>query len=133
MGSSPLLHPEGRGKSILASLISVFALSLLAAPATAQVANQELLEKHGVGIPEVTVRFGMSAFADHNIYSIGIKNGWLSEVGLSVTPEPFGVRSLSPQVIPRFLSEEVDIHTWYGPLQVEVMDRVPPCEAVYVQ
>ena len=42
-----------------------------------------------------------------------------------MTPEPFGVRSLSPQVIPRFLSEEVDIHTWYGPLQVEVMDRVP--------
>jgi ABC-type nitrate/sulfonate/bicarbonate transport system substrate-binding protein len=123
--SRALLRPVVSGQSIPASLIAALVISLFAAPATAQVADQELLEKHGVGIPEVTVRFGMSAFADHNIYSIGLKNGWLSEVGLSVTPEPFGVRSLSPQVIPRFLSGEVDIHTWYGPLQVEVMERVP--------
>ena len=67
----------------------------------------------------------MSAFADHNIYAAGIKKGWLEEVGISVTPTPFGVSSLSPQVIPRFLSDEVDIHTWYGPLQIEIMTRVP--------
>ena len=56
MRSSALLHPGGRGKRIPASLIAALAISLFAAPATAQVADQELLEKHGVGIPEVTVR-----------------------------------------------------------------------------
>jgi ABC-type nitrate/sulfonate/bicarbonate transport system substrate-binding protein len=106
---------------LIAALSSTFGLT----SASAQVADQQLLQKHGVGIPEVTVRFGMSAFADHNIYAIGLKKGWLSEVGLAVTPAPFGISSLSPQVIPRFLSNEVDIHTWYGPLQIEVMNKVP--------
>lgn len=93
--------------------------------AQAEILQEELLKKYNVAIPKTTVRFGMSAFADHNIYAAGIKKGWLEEVGISVTPTPFGVSSLSPQVIPRFLSDEVDIHTWYGPLQIEIMTRVP--------
>lgn len=110
-----------------AGAMVVAAVSVLATAAAtlAQDADKALLEKHGVAMPEVTVPFGMSAFAGHNIYAIAIKNGWLADVGITVTPEPFGVRSLSPQVIPRFLSKEADIHTWYGPLQIEIMDRVP--------
>lgn len=111
--------------SFAIAFATALSASVWCTSATAQVADEELLEKYGVGIPEETVRFGMSAFADHNIYAIGLKNGWLSEVGISVTPEPLGVSSLSPQVIPRFLSDEVDIHTWYGPLQIEIMNRVP--------
>lgn len=114
-----------RMKALFVGTLTAIGIALTTSPAVAQVAEQELLESYGVGIPDVTVAFGMSAFADHNIYAIGLKNGWLSEVGLSVSPEPFGVRSLSPQVIPRFLSGESEIHTWYGPLQIEIMDRVP--------
>ena len=112
-------------KALFIGALTVISIALNTSPAVAQVAEQKLLESYGVGIPDVSVAFGMSAFADHNIYAIGIKNGWLSEVGLTLTPKPFGVRSLSPQVISRFLSGESEIHTWYGPLQIEIMVRVP--------
>lgn len=98
---------------------------LASSEASAKVPQADLLRKFGVEIPEVNIRFGMSAFADHNIYSIGIQNGWFDEVGITLGPGQFGVRSLSPQVIPRLVSGEVDIHTWYGPLQIEIMARVP--------
>ena len=88
-------------------------------------AQEDLLKKYGVEIPKVDIRFGMSAFADHNIHSISIINGWFDDVGITLGPGKFGLRSLSPQVIPRLLADEVDIHTWYGPLQIEIMDRVP--------
>lgn len=117
-------HSKGL-KALFSGALTAIGIAMTASPLLAQIAEQELLKSFGAGIPEVTVPFGMSAFADHNIYAIGIKNGWLAEVGISVSPAPFGVRSLSPQVIPRFLSGESDIHTWYGPLQIEIMERVP--------
>ena len=88
-------------------------------------AQEDLLRKFDVQIPKVSIRIGFSAFADHNISSIGIMNGWFEEVGITLGPGKFGVRSLSPQVIPRLVSDEVDIHTWYGSLQVQMLDRVP--------
>lgn len=100
------------------------ALSGLAG-APGALAQEDLLKKFGVEIPKVDIRFGMSAFADHNIHSISIINGWFDDVGITLGPGKFGLRSLSPQVIPRLLADEVDIHTWYGPLQIEIMDRVP--------
>jgi hypothetical protein len=88
-------------------------------------AEAEVARRFGVEIPQVSIRFGMSAFGDHNISSIGIINGWFKDVGISIGPGKFGYRSLSPQVITRFVTNQVDIHTWYGPLQIEIMDTVP--------
>ena len=64
-----------RMKALFTGALTAIGIALITSPAVAQVAEQELLESYGVGIPDVTVPFGMSAFADHNIYAIGIKNG----------------------------------------------------------
>lgn len=129
-GEGPRIRlARGRRRSannvLTALLIAAMMVVSGVAPVAAQDDTHALLEEYGVPIPEITIPFGMSAFADHNIYAIAIKNGWFTELGMTLTPEPFGVRSLSPQVIPRFLSDEVSIHTWYGPLQIEIMNRVP--------
>ena len=79
-----LLAVRNSMKALFIGALTVIGIALTTSPAVAQVAEQELLESYGVGIPDVTVAFGMSAFADHNIYAIGIKNGWLTEVGLSL-------------------------------------------------
>ena len=110
-------------KSAVFGAVAVALSGLAAAPGA--LAQEDLLKKFGVEIPKVNIRFGMSAFADHNIHSISIINGWFDDVGITLGPGKFGLRSLSPQVIPRLLADEVDIHTWYGPLQIEIMDRVP--------
>ena len=112
-------------KGASAGGLALAAATMFASREVKAVANAELLEQKGVGIPRKDIRFGMSAFPGHNIYVIGIINGWFDEVGITLGPDKFGYRSLSPQVIPRFVSNEVDIHTWYGPLQIEIMERVP--------
>ena len=110
-------------KGAIAGAAALVLSGLVGAPGA--VAQEDLLKKYGVEIPKVDIRFGMSAFADHNIHSISIINGWFDDVGITLGPGKFGLRSLSPQVIPRLLADEVDIHTWYGPLQIEIMERVP--------
>jgi ABC-type nitrate/sulfonate/bicarbonate transport system substrate-binding protein len=131
LGGSSLSRRSLLEKTALSG--GALALAALGWPAGATAQEQDaareeeaaLLRGHGVEIPETNVRFGMSAFGDHNIYAIGILNGWFRDVGITLGPGTFGVRSLSPQVISRFVSNEVDIHTWYGPLQIEIMARVP--------
>ena len=117
------IHRRHLFKGAVAGAAAVALSGLISAPGA--LAQEELLQKFGVEIPKVDIRFGMSAFADHNIHSISIINGWFDDVGITLGPGKFGLRSLSPQVIPRLLADEVDIHTWYGPLQIEIMERVP--------
>ena len=117
------IHRRHLFKGAVAGAAALALSGLISAPGA--LAQEDLLQEFGVEIPKVDIRFGMSAFADHNIHSISIINGWFDDVGITLGPGKFGLRSLSPQVIPRLLADEVDIHTWYGPLQIEIMERVP--------
>lgn len=76
-------------------------------------------------IPQTTVRLGIEPFADHSIYVIGIREGYYKDVGINISPSPLGEIVQVDQVVPRFLSNSLDIIGWYGPLKLSSLPATP--------
>lgn len=70
----------------------------------------------GTNIPQVSVKFGMRPYADNTFYVIGIKKGWFKEVGITITPEPNGLKTTDDVVTSLLLNKQVDINSEYCPL-----------------
>ena len=65
----------------------------------------------GTEIPQVTVTFGMRPYADNTFYVIGIEKGWFKDVGITIQPEPYGLKTTENQWVSILLNQQVDINT----------------------
>jgi ABC-type nitrate/sulfonate/bicarbonate transport system substrate-binding protein len=96
----------------LASAIGLAALLALAAPAAdAATSYIPATPEPGTDIPQVTVKFGMRPYADNTFYVIGIEKGWFKDVGITIEPAPYGLKTTENQWISILLNEQVDINT----------------------
>jgi hypothetical protein len=90
----------------LAALLSVAAISDAFAseyiPATPE---------PGTDIPQVTVTFGMRPYADNTFYVIGMEKGWFKDVGITIAPEPHGLKTTENQWVSILLNRQVDINS----------------------
>src|SRR5438552_2650243 len=46
----------------------------------------------GTDIPAATVRFGMRPYADNTFYVVAMKKGWFKDVGITIAPQPYGLK-----------------------------------------
>lgn len=75
----------------------------------------------GTAIPAATVRFGMRPYADNTFYVIGMKKGWYKDVGITISPEPNGLKVTDAVVTALLLKKQLDISTEFGPLLLPVL------------
>jgi ABC-type nitrate/sulfonate/bicarbonate transport system substrate-binding protein len=87
------------------------ALALAAAPAGAASTYTPATPEPGTEIPEVSVTFGMRPYADNTFYVIGIEKGWFEDVGITIEPEPYGLKTSENQWVSILLNRQVDINT----------------------
>lgn len=78
----------------------------------------------GTSIPETDVSLGMRPVANDLIFVAGINLGYFEDVGITITPEPFGRRVMFDQAIPLMVNREVDVQTWYPPDGIAALDSV---------
>ena len=53
----------------------------------------------------------MRPYADNTFYVIGIEKGWFKDVGITITPEPDGMKTTENQWVPLLLNRQVDINS----------------------
>ena len=93
--------------------VGLAALLALAAP-TADAANSATSRRPRSRAPtfrEVTVKFGMRPYADNTFYVIGIEKGWFNDVGITIEPAPYGLKTTENQWVSILLNQQVDINT----------------------
>ena len=78
----------------------------------------------GTDIPQVSTSLGMRPYANDLIFVAGIKQGFYKDVGLTVTPAPYGRKVLPDQAIPLLVNKQVDFMALYPPDVVATMDSV---------
>lgn len=84
------------------------------------------LEKASAGkdIPQVEISLGMRPYANDLIFVAGIKQGFFKDVGLTVTPVPYGRKVLPDQAIPLLVNRQIDLMALYPPDVIATMDSV---------
>jgi ABC-type nitrate/sulfonate/bicarbonate transport system substrate-binding protein len=87
------------------------ALGLAAAPAGAASTYTPATPEPGTEIPQVSVTFGMRPYADNTFYVIGIEKGWFADVGITIEPEPHGLKTSEAQWVSILLNRQVDINS----------------------
>jgi ABC-type nitrate/sulfonate/bicarbonate transport system substrate-binding protein len=87
------------------------ALALAAAPAGAASTYTPATPEPGTEIPQVSVTFGMRPYADNTFYVIGIEKGWFADVGITIEPEPHGLKTSEAQWVSILLNRQVDINS----------------------
>ena len=55
--------------------------------------------------------FGMRPYADNTFYVIGIEKGWFNDVGITIEPQPYGLKTTENQWVSILLNQQVDINT----------------------
>ena len=95
------------------SLLALVACSFLAAPSAnaGSTTYTPATPEPGTEIPKVSVSFGMRPYADNTFYVIGIEKGWFKDVGITITPEPDGMKTTENQWVPLLLNRQVDINS----------------------
>jgi hypothetical protein len=89
------------------------AVLVVTASATAMAASEytPATPEAGTDIPQVSVTFGMRPYADNTFYVIGIEKGWFKDVGITIEPEPYGLKTTENQWISILLNQQVDINS----------------------
>ena len=84
------------------------------------------LEKASPGkdVPQVELSLGMRPYANDLIFVAGIKQGFFKDVGLTVTPLPYGRKVLPDQAIPLLVNKQIDMMALYPPDVIATMDSV---------
>ena len=70
----------------------------------------------GTAIPQATIKFGMRPYADNTPYIIGMKKGWFTDVGISFSPAPYGLKANDSNVLTLMLNGQLDMISEYCPL-----------------
>jgi hypothetical protein len=65
----------------------------------------------GTSIPQVSIRFGMRPYADNTFYVLAMRRGWFKDVGITITPAPYGLKTTEDQWINLLLNGQVDINS----------------------
>jgi ABC-type nitrate/sulfonate/bicarbonate transport system substrate-binding protein len=114
-----------------AAAAQIVALTLFVGPMSSVSAGDEKgigfsLEKAspGTDIPQVEISLGMRPYANDLIFVAGIKQGFYKDVGLTVTPAPYGRKVLPDQAIPLLVNKQIDFMALYPPDVIATMDSV---------
>ena len=75
-------------------------------------------------MPQIEVSLGMRPYANDLIFVAGIKQGFFKDVGLTVTPLPYGRKVLPDQAIPLLVNKQIDMMALYPPDVIATMDSV---------
>jgi ABC-type nitrate/sulfonate/bicarbonate transport system substrate-binding protein len=78
----------------------------------------------GTAIPRMDVSLGMRPVANDLIFVAGIKLGYFEDVGITITPAPFGRKVLFDQAIPLLINKQIDLEALYPPDVIAAMDSV---------
>jgi hypothetical protein len=78
----------------------------------------------GADIPQVEVSLGMRPFANDLIFVAGIKLNYYRDVGIKITPEPYGRKVMIDQAIPLLVNKQIDLQALYPPDLIAAMDSV---------
>ena len=78
----------------------------------------------GADIPEVEVSLGMRPFANDLIFVAGIKLGYYDDVGITITPPPYGRKVLIDQATPLLINRQIELQAHYPPDIIAAMDSV---------
>ena len=65
----------------------------------------------GTDIPQVTMQFGMRPYADNTYFVVGMQNGYFKDVGISIQPEPTGLKTTEQQWVSILLNRQVDVNS----------------------
>jgi hypothetical protein len=66
----------------------------------------------------------MRPYANDLIFVAGIKQGFFKDVGLTITPVPYGRKVLPDQAIPLLVNKQIDMMALYPPDVIATMDSV---------
>lgn len=69
-------------------------------------------------VAAATIKFGMRPYADNTFYIIGMKKGWFKDVGISFSPEPYGLQANDTNVTTLLLNGQLDIISEFCPLML---------------
>jgi hypothetical protein len=110
---------------------SIAVVPLLLYPTSSALAAEEKgigfsLEKAspGTDVPQVETSLGMRPYANDLIFVAAIKQGFYKDVGLTITPAPYGRKVLPDQAIPLLVNKQIDFMALYPPDVVATMDSV---------
>lgn len=78
----------------------------------------------GVDVPKVEVSLGMRPYANDLIFVAGIKQGFYGDIGMTITPAPYGRKVLPDQAIPLLVNKQIDTQALYPPDVIATMDSV---------
>jgi ABC-type nitrate/sulfonate/bicarbonate transport system substrate-binding protein len=65
----------------------------------------------GTSIPSVNVTFGMRPYADNTFYVIAMKEGWYKDVGITIQPQPYGLKTTEDQWVSLLENGQVDMNS----------------------
>jgi ABC-type nitrate/sulfonate/bicarbonate transport system substrate-binding protein len=65
----------------------------------------------GSDIPPATVKFGMRPYADNTYFVIGMEKGWFKDVGITIDPQPYGLKTTEEQWVSLLLNRQVDMNS----------------------
>lgn len=82
------------------------------------------LAEPGTDIPTTTVEAGFSPYADELLMVAGINRGYFDEVGVSITPDPYGVEVDLIAALTPLLNKQVELGSGYAPAIVSQLDNV---------
>lgn len=85
--------------------------STVASAAPTSTRYAPLTPEPGTTMPSVSVTFGMRPYADNTFYVVGINKGWYKDVGITIQPQPFGLKTTENQWVSILLSRQVDINS----------------------
>ncbi|MBV9289125.1 MAG: ABC transporter substrate-binding protein [Hyphomicrobiales bacterium] len=78
----------------------------------------------GAEVPKVQVSLGMRPYANDLIFVAGVKQGFYGDVGMTITPTPYGRKVLPDQAIPLLVNKQIDAQALYPPDVIATMDSV---------
>ncbi len=76
------------------------------------------LPEAGTDIPAAAITFGMRPYADNTFYIIAMKKGWFKDVGITIKPEPYGLKVTDTNVTALLLNRQLDISSEFCPLML---------------
>jgi ABC-type nitrate/sulfonate/bicarbonate transport system substrate-binding protein len=94
-----------------ASLLLGVSMTLATTPVLAASTYSPASPEPGTDVPQVNVAFGMRPYADNTFYVIGMQKGWYKDVGITITPQPYGLKTTENQWVSLLLNHQVDINS----------------------
>jgi hypothetical protein len=107
-----------RSVAMMTAVLLGLATPLSGAGAADTLTYQPAPPEPGTQIPTAQLRFAMRPYADNTFYIIAMKQGWFKEVGLSILPEPYGLKVTDTNVIALLLNGQIDMTSEFCPLML---------------